>query len=65
MSETIAQKIAWLLPRRVVYWAFIRVWAYATGEKYPTTEAPSIHCDTALARWEMWPQLHEAQPDAD
>ena len=30
MKDKIYNKIAWLLPQRVVYWAFIRFWANAT-----------------------------------
>ena len=35
MSEfKLSEKIAYLLPSKVLYWAIIRVWAKLTTEKY-------------------------------
>lgn len=43
---------AWVLPRWLVYWATIRVWAHATTGQYGTTEAPALTVAEALNRWD-------------
>lgn len=32
MNEKIVMKLAWLVPRRIAFWCFIRVYAHATSE---------------------------------
>lgn len=48
----IYQKLAWYLPKKLVYWCFIRVWAQASVEKYPNTEAGKVTCQNAARAWE-------------
>ena len=50
-GEALARKAAWLLPRKIVYWCAIRVWAHATTGPYGNTEAPAVTCSTAIERW--------------
>lgn len=37
-GDKLARKIAWLLPRSVVKWAFVRVYAFACQKYGPTEE---------------------------
>jgi hypothetical protein len=46
------QWLAWRLPRRLVYFAAIRLWAYGTCGDYGTSNATTITVDEALKRWE-------------
>lgn len=41
------------LPRRVVYWATIRLWAHATSGPWSSTIATELRVDEALKRWEQ------------
>lgn len=50
--EAIANRIAYLLPKRVVYFAFIRLWAHATTGVHANTVATKIPADECLRRWE-------------
>lgn len=50
--DNTAKKIAWLLPKRVVMWAFIRVGAHATTGAYSHTVVPELPMMDALKRWE-------------
>ena len=43
--------IAWKLPRRLVYWAQIRVTCYATQEKYSSQIVPDLTAMDASRRW--------------
>jgi hypothetical protein len=53
LLDRLAHRLAFLLPRRVVYWAVIRAWAYATsGPRYGRTVATAIRCDEVVQRWE-------------
>lgn len=47
-----ARWIARHLPRRVVYWAAITVWARATTGPWDGTVASSLTMADAVARWE-------------
>lgn len=47
----LAKRAAWLLPRRVVMWAFIRVGAHATTGHYANTVVPELSMMDALGRW--------------
>ena len=40
------------LPRRVVYFALIRAWAYATTGKYGTTLVREVAAYKVVERWE-------------
>lgn len=51
MPDRLAQKIAYFLPQRIVYWAFIRVCAHATTGEYSTQIVPELDAMTALKRW--------------
>lgn len=50
-KDWIATKIAWALPRRVVGWAFIRVWVYATTGRYGSEDGTAIRAVDALQRF--------------
>ena len=45
-------KVAWLLPRRVVTWCYVRVGAHATTGKYGNTIVPELSMMDALGRWD-------------
>lgn len=45
--------LAFKLPRALCYWAFIRVFAYATSGQYGNTEVPGLTCMDAMKRWEV------------
>jgi hypothetical protein len=49
--ERLAQHLADHLPRRVIYWAAIRVLVYATTGRYGTTTPASLTAVEALQRW--------------
>lgn len=53
--EKLWQWVAYHLPRRVVYFAAIRAWAYATTGKYSSEVAPAVTMDRVLIRWEEMP----------
>lgn len=36
--DNLAKRVAWLLPKRVVLWAYVRVGAHATTGEYENTE---------------------------
>jgi hypothetical protein len=52
MTERIAIWIAYHLPRRVVYWATIRLGAHATTGPYSKTVVPALTVVDALQRWD-------------
>jgi hypothetical protein len=47
----IPRKIAWLLPRSVAMWAYVRVAAHATTGQYADTIVPELGMMEALDRW--------------
>lgn len=51
-AEGVSKKTAWLLPKRVVMWAYIRVGAHATTGQYGNTIVPELGMMDALERWE-------------
>jgi hypothetical protein len=53
MMDKIAMWIAWKLPRRVAYWATIRVGANATQGEYGNQEVPALGFMDALKRWKL------------
>lgn len=52
MKEKIIIKIAWAMPRIIVYWCAIRLMTHATGGKYSKTVVPDLTVVEALKRWE-------------
>jgi hypothetical protein len=52
MVEKLAMKIAWALPRRVVYWCAIRLGCNATQGPYGDQVVPDLLMMDALKRWE-------------
>lgn len=50
--ESLLRKIVWRLPRRIVYWAYIRVAANAATGQYSNTVVPEITMMEALKRWD-------------
>jgi hypothetical protein len=44
--------LAWLLPKRLVYWSSIRLMAHATQGEYGAQEVPALLAMDALKRWE-------------
>jgi hypothetical protein len=44
--------LTWRLPRRVVYWCAIRLFAHGTTGRYGHTVAPELTVMDALERWE-------------
>lgn len=51
IRKAIPQKIAWLLPKSVVMWAYLRVGAHATTGKYGSVIVPEVSMMDALDRW--------------
>lgn len=48
----LAKWIAWRLPRIVVYFAGVRLWANATQGKWAYEEADNVRMSTILKRFE-------------
>ena len=44
--------LAWKLPRYLVLWCAIRLFAYATQGEYGSTIVPELSAMDALKRWE-------------
>lgn len=44
--------IAWALPRKIVMWATIRVFAHATTGKHGNTDVTSLTYPDLMKRWE-------------
>lgn len=51
-TEKVQRKIAWLLPRSIVMWAYIRVVLHATNGKWGNTVVPEVTAMDALKRWD-------------
>lgn len=55
-AEEVAEKLckwaAWRLPRRLAYWAAVRVAAHATTGEHGDTVVPELTAVEALRRWE-------------
>lgn len=49
--DKLAMEIAWLIPKRLVYWCTIRLFAYASTNKWSNEQITSIPIDVALKRW--------------
>ena len=52
LRDELSMKIAWLLPRRLVYWCAIRLGAHATQGPYGSQSVPDLRLTDALKRWE-------------
>ncbi|WP_439357826.1 hypothetical protein [Bradyrhizobium sp. DASA03007] len=51
MLDAISMKVAWLLPRSIVYWAAIRLGCNATQGQYSDQVVPELNFVEALKRW--------------
>jgi len=51
-QEKVWHKLAWFLPDKLIYWASIRMIAYATQGKYGNTIVPDLTAMDAIGRWE-------------
>lgn len=49
--DKLQMHIAWLLPKQLVKWCFVRVTAHATTGKYGDTVVPELTAMDALSRW--------------
>lgn len=52
MKDNFYRWLAWRLPKYLVYWAAIRLIAFATSGKYGNTIVPELSAMDALDRWE-------------
>lgn len=52
MRERLAMWMAWWLPRHVIHWALIRIWAHATQTVYQDKEPGELTWSMALKAWE-------------
>ena len=52
MKEKLQIKVAWILPRWLVYWSSIRLIAHATQGQYSHQIVPELGAMEALKRWE-------------
>lgn len=50
LQEESLRWLAWRLPRPLVYWCAIRLWAHATTGRYGTTIPSTLPVDEALRR---------------
>ncbi len=53
-AEKLCRWIARHLPRGIVYFAAIRLVAYATRGRYSTTIVPELSAMDAIGRWERY-----------
>ncbi len=51
LMEKLCMKVAWLLPRRLVYWCTIRLLSHATTGPYGSQIVPDLTAMEALRRW--------------
>ena len=52
MKDWLAIKVAWLLPKSVVYWCAVRAGAYATTGPWSGQSVPELTVDLMLERWD-------------
>lgn len=53
MKDKIYNRIAWMLPQRVIYFAFFRFWGHATSYKEGGTMTPDqMSWQKAIELWE-------------
>lgn len=54
MKEKIYMKLAWFLPKRLIYWCYVRMHSYATTTKQFENKTPDqVTCFDAM---EVWPK---------
>jgi len=53
MIEKLTIKIAWILPRYLIYWCAIRLGCFATQGDYSTQIVPELYFMDALKRWRV------------
>jgi len=51
MRDKVCRWIAWRLPRRIVYWAAIRLTVFATSGLHSDQVIPELDVLDALKRW--------------
>ncbi len=56
LPNRIAEKVAWWLPERLVYFVAIRLWAHAS-QKYADVEVGRITLERAIDAWEKDSEL--------
>ena len=54
--EKFIQWLAWKMPKRLAYWAAIRIISYATTGPYGNTIVPELTVTEALKRWNTYPE---------
>jgi len=52
MKEKFFMKLAWVLPKSLVYWCSIRLVANATQGEYSNQIVPELSTIDALERWD-------------
>jgi hypothetical protein len=52
MKNKIAQKIAYLLPYRIMYWVVIRMWAYTTTKEAAHKSPDETTWNEVIKSWE-------------
>lgn len=50
-TDNILMAFVWKLPRWVIYWSAIRLWAHGTSGKWGNTSPTELTFDVALDRW--------------
>lgn len=51
-NEKLSMKLAWLLPKRVAAWAYIRVHAHATCTDFSNKHPDEVTLSDALKCWD-------------
>lgn len=51
IKENLYMKLAWLLPKELVYWCSIRLGCNATQGSYSNQVVPDLNFIDALKRW--------------
>ena len=52
MMERFYMWLAWVLPKKLVYWCAIRLMSFATVGEYSDTVVPELKAIDALIRWD-------------
>jgi len=52
ITDRVAMNTAWILPRRLVFWCYIRVMAHATSGPYGIYHPDEVTYKQACERWE-------------
>ena len=52
LKEDFYNWLAWKLPKKLVYYATVRLIAYGTGSNYNKTNVSTVRAITVLKRWE-------------